>query len=189
MKCIVARSQCTVPEAVYIYNVTPKDGARAATAPANALYRYEVRVREIDSAICEPAVVTCKYEVGDRVWVRDPSRRCDKQSSLGTVTKVISAQTVEVDGMPRHVRDLRVARVEPSDAQERGAAVRDDADEPSYIYIPAPCVNDAAEREGGGPGLTEAAPENPDPEREATAQPEPLRRSARIASQRAHGAL
>ena len=33
------------------------------------------------------------------------------QSEMGTVTRVVSEQTVEVDGVPRHVKDLRKRRV------------------------------------------------------------------------------
>ena len=75
----------------------------------NITYRYEVRVRGIDSRNdqTEPGVISCRFSIGDRVWMRDPSRRCIVKSSPGTVTQVLSAQTVEVDGMPRHVRDLR----------------------------------------------------------------------------------
>ena len=37
-------------EALYWYNVTPKDDAMALTAPANAIYNYRVRVTGIDTA-------------------------------------------------------------------------------------------------------------------------------------------
>ena len=42
IKRIAARKRCTVQEAVYWYNITPKDGV-----PANDLDLYEVRVRGI----------------------------------------------------------------------------------------------------------------------------------------------
>ena len=35
VKRIAARKQCTIPEAVYWYNVTPKDDVSSDTAPAN----------------------------------------------------------------------------------------------------------------------------------------------------------
>ena len=38
IKRIAARTQCSVMEAVYWYNVTPKDDASASTAPANIIY-------------------------------------------------------------------------------------------------------------------------------------------------------
>ncbi|KHJ40057.1 hypothetical protein D918_09885 [Trichuris suis] len=47
------------------------------------------------------------YAAGDAVWVKPPGIRCDRRYQTGTVTDVISSQAVEVDGFPRHVRDLR----------------------------------------------------------------------------------
>ncbi len=40
--------QCSIPEAVYWYNVTPKDDATSSTAPANGIYHYEQRIKGID---------------------------------------------------------------------------------------------------------------------------------------------
>jgi len=76
------------------------------------------------------------------VWVRDPSRRCDVPSALKTVTGIVSPQTVEVDGMPRYVRDLRasVVHVRATAAREAepGAEddVDDDDDESLVIHVP-----------------------------------------------------
>ena len=52
------------------------------------------------------------------MWVKPPEARCHTKYKLGTVTKVISEQTMAVDGMPRHVRDLRSA-VPPETAPTR----------------------------------------------------------------------
>ena len=41
------------------------------------------------------------------MWVKPSENRCHTKYKLGTVTRVVSEQTMEVDGMPRHVRDLR----------------------------------------------------------------------------------
>ena len=48
-----------------------------------------------------------EYWVGDAVWVKPPHGRCDTRYGTGEVTGVISQHAVEVDGVPRHVRDLR----------------------------------------------------------------------------------
>ena len=48
-----------------------------------------------------------EYRVGDEVWVKPPHGRCDTRYGTGKVTGVISQHAVEVDGVPRHVRDLR----------------------------------------------------------------------------------
>jgi len=57
MKQTVARTGCSVRDAVYLHNVTPYDDKSAETAPANAIYAYEVRVRGIDKVVRDPGVV------------------------------------------------------------------------------------------------------------------------------------
>ena len=106
VKRIAARKHCTIAEAVYWYNVAPKDD----TAPANKLYKYEVRLLGIDRVLhSEPGAIDSPYDVGDAVWVKPSENRCHTKYRLGTVTRVVSEQTMEVDGMSRHVRDPRSA--------------------------------------------------------------------------------
>ncbi|KAG0726818.1 hypothetical protein GWK47_035825 [Chionoecetes opilio] len=83
---------------------------RCIRPPANQIFRYEVRLLGIDEVRQQnqSADDQHRYSVGDRVWIRHPSRRCDSRSLEGTVTRLVSPQNVEVDGMPRHVRDLRL---------------------------------------------------------------------------------
>lgn len=47
--------------------------------------------------------------VGDQVFARPPGARCNTPWHRGEVTRICSPQTVEVDGTPRHVADLRLA--------------------------------------------------------------------------------
>ena len=150
VKTIVARTGCSVMEAAYIYNVTPKDDVHAGSTPANMMYRYEVRVRGIDrdSDKIVPGVVSCRFSIGDRVWVRDPSRRCDVRSTLGTVTQVLSAQAVEVDGMPRHVRDLRHVTESGID-QAAPVSTSEPDDSPLLISIGPDDTNDDYGGQGG----------------------------------------
>ena len=108
-------------EVVHLYNVTPRDDRTAETAPANALYRYDTRVRAVDDVVREEEGVS-RYKCGDQVWVRPPNARCDQRSAKGTVTRIVSEQTVEVDGTPRHVKHLR--RRDGEDEEE----VRPDTD-------------------------------------------------------------
>lgn len=141
IKTILARSGCSVAEAVYRYNTMPQ-GSDASSAPANKIFRYEVRLRGIDRVEehDQSTEFPQRFSIGDRVWILHPSRRCDARSSLGTITRITSAQNVEVDGMPRHVRDLRLARSEPAIAQE--PAVRDEMndndDDGMVIYVQNP---------------------------------------------------
>ena len=55
IKQIAARTRCSVQEAVYWYNIVPKDDTSSLTAPANGIYRYEVRIRNIDPVSTLPA--------------------------------------------------------------------------------------------------------------------------------------
>ncbi|XP_045101323.1 uncharacterized protein LOC123498225 [Portunus trituberculatus] len=104
VKVIAARKGCSVAEAVHLYNVTPRDGETVASAPVSGIYRYRVRdcVRhdQVQRAVQN-------YTVDDTVWVRRRGERCTSASQPGVVTRVNSPQVVEVDGVPRHVRDLR----------------------------------------------------------------------------------
>ena len=110
MKRIAVRKHCTIAEAVYCYNVAPKDDIDSATVPANKLYNYEVRLLGLDHVLhSEPGVIDSPYDVGDTAWVKPSENRCHTKYKLGTVTRVVSEQTMEVDGMPRHLRELRSA--------------------------------------------------------------------------------
>ena len=57
------------------------------TASINLIHRYRVRLKGIDA----------------------PSLCCTPPYTRGRVTGVVSSQNVHVNGMPRHVRDLRPA--------------------------------------------------------------------------------
>ena len=77
-------------------------------------------------------------DVGDVVWVKPPSARCTTQWRKGVVTKVNTSKNVEVDGVPRHIGDIRkIARItegqdsfldvvsDDSDAHERRYPARE----------------------------------------------------------------
>jgi len=101
------KKKCSIAEAVSWYNMAPKDGADQSTAPANKLYSYNLRVYGIDRAPPEKRpVIGNPYRVGDAVWYKPPGSRCDTRFTRGTVSKVMSDVVVEVNGMPRHIRDL-----------------------------------------------------------------------------------
>ena len=136
--------------------------------------------------------------------MRDPSHKCDVESSIGTITSVISAQTVDVDGMPRHVCDLRPAAARISSEPEPtsgGGTVADD--EPLVIQIPAlrTSVEDDEEtsdcaQTNDDYGVAESEQETSEPQQNTDkyddieerhledADPEPLGRSRRVMRQR-----
>ena len=108
VKRIAARNQCTIPEAVDWFNIMPKDDVSSATAPANMVYQYRIRLKGINGALApthnqQQAV----FKLGDQVWVKAPHGRCATKYKVGCVTGITSAQNITVDRMPRHVKDLR----------------------------------------------------------------------------------
>ena len=149
IKVIAARKQCSIEEAVHIYNVTPRDGESEEESPAGGLYRYRVRdcigseepLPEAEGSAVADHV--SDFSVGDPVWVRRRGSRCTERSQPGVVTAVISSWVVEVDGTPRHVRDLRRrAQGALQDAARSSAeSGPDDSDVPLFIdqgAVPAP---------------------------------------------------
>lgn len=110
VKCIAARSRCSISDAVYFYNVTPKDDVDEISSPANMIYNYSIRIRGVDSvAYIGPTDDSAnRFKVGDTVWVRPVASRCNVQYDRGIVTNVLSPQAVEIDGVPRHVKDVRM---------------------------------------------------------------------------------
>ena len=91
IKTITARKNCPVLEAVYWYNVTPKDNLSASTLPDDMLHRYHIWVRDIDATPLPEAQITGgRYEKGDVVEVKTPHGRYTTKFGTGPVTEVIS---------------------------------------------------------------------------------------------------
>ena len=139
VKRIAARKQCTIPEAVYWYNVTPKDDVSSATAPANMVYQYRIRLKGINGTLApthnqRQAV----FKPGDWVWVKTPHGRCTTKYKVGRVTRITSVQNRTVDGMLRHVKDLR-PMVGPGWPMVCSDMVSEDASERFVTIRERPC--------------------------------------------------
>ena len=107
VKTIAARKNCSILEGVYWHNVIPKDDVSPCTTPADALHRYHVQIKGVeDNLLLESEVTGGKYEKGDVVWVKNPRGKCTTKYSTSRVTEVISPQSVKIDGVPRHIKDL-----------------------------------------------------------------------------------
>ena len=103
----MARKNCSILEAVYWHDVTPKDDVSPCTMPADTLHRYHVQIKGVeDNPLLEPEVTRGKYEK-DVVCVKNPPGKCTIKYSTGCVTEVISPQSVKIDGVPCHVKDLQ----------------------------------------------------------------------------------
>ena len=114
VKVIAARQNISVGEAVHRYNMTPRDGRDAATAPAAGVFTRPGRDLPTPEGVTDRRPPPTpdeehQFRVGDPVWVRRRGRptRCTDVSRRGVVTKVVSPQQVEVDGVPWHIRCVR----------------------------------------------------------------------------------
>ena len=113
IKRMSARTQQDPEEIVYWYNNTPKHGQDVTTIPSRQIFSYERPVLtgiEMETLVSEDGET--RYEVGDVVFVRPPNPSCTSMWTTGRVTKILSNQKYEIDGVPRHVSHLRLRREE-----------------------------------------------------------------------------
>ena len=103
-KRTAARMHCSIQEAIYWHNVTPKDNESPQTAPTNRIHRYEVRGFDTPMTYSDPK--HSFYQIGDCVWVKVPHNWCTTKFNSGQVMGMISPQSLLVDRIPRHVKDL-----------------------------------------------------------------------------------
>ena len=54
----------------------------------------------------------CHYRVGQSVFVKPPNAKCNTRWQPGKITAIHSALKVDVDGVPRHVKDIRIQNVD-----------------------------------------------------------------------------
>ena len=93
-------------EAVYWYNVTPRRALEVETVPQSSVHSYTWRLPLEDPEVEEKGEAAT-LQVGDEVWVKPGSARCTMRWSKGKITGVNSRNNVSVDGMPRHILDVR----------------------------------------------------------------------------------
>ena len=105
VKCMAARTNKAIHECVFFYNANPKSSD--GISPAHSFFSRHFRF---------PFEKTCKEEienasadflVGDRVYVKPHPMSCASKWCTGVVSKV-NPFNVEVDGIPRHISDIRL---------------------------------------------------------------------------------
>ena len=104
IKRMVARSGKPVEDMVFWFNNSPND---TGVVPASKHYCHVVRLPGLDNSVMEEPAVDCPYRIGDEVYVKPPSARCMTPWDAKTVSGVVSNVSVLIDGIPRHVRDIR----------------------------------------------------------------------------------
>ena len=105
IKRMAERSGCSPLQAVFWYNMAPKDGTRGQSVPSSVLHRYEWRHPSVQPVREEGPEASVR--VGDFVLVKPPKAKCTSRWKVGQVTRVTSNNNVEVDGVPRHILDIR----------------------------------------------------------------------------------
>ena len=135
IKRIAARGGISPEEATYWYNVTPRQDGSELTVPSRRLYRYSWRIPYDVNVRTEAHEDSNQFTVGEEVWVKPAVPSCTKQWALGIVTGVVSRYVVNVDGMPRHVRDVR-KRVRP-DANGGWESDEEYYDAPAFVSTEA----------------------------------------------------
>ena len=104
IKRMVARSGRPVEDMVFWFNNSPSD---AGVAPASVHFGHTVRLPGLDDSVVGEDAVNCPYKIGDEVYVKPPAARCMTAWDLKTVSGIVSDVAVLVDGVPRHIRDVR----------------------------------------------------------------------------------
>ena len=120
IKRMAARCNADPEHMVFYYNVTPKEGISEGTVPADSLHRYRWSVPGIDQVQPREIDRNDQWSCGERVFVKPRPARCTTPWIPGIVTGAHPGQ-IEVNGIPRHVSDLR--RVPSETAEEDREAV------------------------------------------------------------------
>lgn len=138
IKRMVARTGLSVSRMVFFYNSSPRCGLDDDSIPFRRLFKYDVRIKQlfIKGSRPEKGDANNSYKVGDRVFVKPPQASCTQPWREGKVTGIVSNLSVEVDGIPRHLADVRriVMSNDGGSSDEEGESVGggdyvDDADD------------------------------------------------------------
>ena len=108
IKTVAERSGKSPIDAVFWYNVAPRQGQQPASVPQKSVATYEWQLPVMSAPPAEEG--DCgdgRVQIGEEVWVRPGGARCTTRWGRGIVTGVNSANNVEVDGVPRHILDVR----------------------------------------------------------------------------------
>ena len=106
VKALAERGRTSPEEALFWYNVSPRTGQGEETVPHELVYRYTWRHPRAMPARQHEEPLN-KIKIGDEVWVKPPGARCTTQWNRGMVTGSHSDNNISVDGVPRHILDVR----------------------------------------------------------------------------------
>ena len=145
LKRMCARTKKSPQEMLVWYNNSPND---RGIVPSQSVFKYPHRlpgfgvdVESIERVGEESASHT--YAIGDEVYVRPRDARCTTVWPVRTVTGVGTGVVVEVNGRPRHIRDVRLARRCVDVVRRDRDEVVDDHDEGVEVGLLSPLFNDS----------------------------------------------
>lgn len=107
VKRIAARTKSSIQKAVFWYNFLPRVGTDANSCPHSRIFCYSWTCPlRPDSP---PSVsADTNFAAGDAVLVKPPNARCTTRWNVGRVTRVSPEGAVDVNGIHRHVGDIRL---------------------------------------------------------------------------------
>lgn len=112
IKRTAARSNIDPIEAAYWYNNLPKDKKNQNSVPSQMLsYTWRMPIKTLSTGFIEHA----KFHIGDEVVTKPSNARCVTQWEKGTVTGINSDASIDVNGVPRHIGDIRLFSGEVND--------------------------------------------------------------------------
>ena len=108
IKRMAARSGRDILDMVYWYNLSPRSGTNEELIPSQLVFNYEWKTPVLLQSVPEEVNNEAKFPIGKQVFVKPPGAKCTTQWPRGMVTGAGSTEvSVEVDGIPRHVADIR----------------------------------------------------------------------------------
>lgn len=120
IKAMAERGRITPAEAVFWYNMSPRFGQDSGSVPQRSVFRYDWRHPAAGPQLKREEEEIETIKVGDEVWVKPPHARCTTRWQKGIVTGVNSESNMTVDGMPRHILDIRRVVNDDSDESQNG---------------------------------------------------------------------
>ena len=161
IKAMAERGGISPIEAVFWYNVTPRQGQSVESVPQLGVFTYLWRHPLQDGGESQSTKENpSRVVMGEEVWVKPADGRCTTQWKKGRVTGINSNNNVSVDGMPRHILDLRKVVYEACDDSDG------DEGDPGESEVEASVLERVGESVNGELEHAVAAPERRYPSRE-----------------------
>ena len=99
--------------------------------PQRSVFRYEWRHPRVNPTVAAEAEKDpAEVRIGEEVWMKPPNSQCTSQWRRGVTTDINSRNNISVDGMPRHILDIRRV-VDSSDESEDESLAESMAEESS----------------------------------------------------------